>query len=80
MNYIRLSMLAEAAAREAARTIEGPVSLISIQFDVLADGEGSARARITRATRTLVFSEAELVGSSGERLIVASAVHRRKED
>jgi len=72
-----VSRLLEAVGAEAARIAEAPVQLVSITFDWMAapQGAGATSVEITRATRTLVFSTAQL--RDGARLVcAASAVHR----
>jgi hypothetical protein len=72
-----ITRLLDAVGAEAARIAEAPVQLVSITFDWMAipEGAASANVEITRATRTLVFSTAQL--RDGARLVcTASAVHK----
>lgn len=72
-----ISRLLDAVSAAAARTADAPVQLVSITFDWMAppDGATTTNVEITRATRTLVFSTAQL--RDGARLVcAASAVHR----
>ena len=75
-----VARLLDAIGAEAARTAEKPVAIVSATFDwaqEAADGEALvARAEITRATRTIVFSRGELRGADDRLLLSASAVHR----
>lgn len=76
----QIAQLLDAIAVEAARTAEKPVAIVSATFDwahAAANGETIvARAEITRATRTIVFSRGELRGVDDRLLLSASAVHR----
>lgn len=75
-----IAQLLDAIAAEATRTAEKPVAIVSATFEWAhagADGEAIvARAEITRATRTIVFSRGELRGADDRLLLSASAVHR----
>jgi acyl-coenzyme A thioesterase PaaI-like protein len=76
----QIAQLMEAIGAEAARTAEKPVAIVSATFDWVAapdPGEAvAARAEITRATRTIVFSRGDLRGADDRLLLSASAVHR----
>lgn len=75
-----IAQLLDAIGAEAARTAEKPVAIVSATFEWAHAPAGSdapvARAEITRATRTIVFSRGELRGADGRLLLSASAVHR----
>jgi hypothetical protein len=75
-----LARLANAIAETSAAAAERPAFLVSITVDVIAparDGEATRPVvEITRATRTLVFSRADLRGEDGRLLLSATAVHR----
>jgi hypothetical protein len=53
---------------------------VSVTFDcmapLLAGEAATTHVNITRATRTLVFSTAQLRGADGRLLMTASSVHR----
>lgn len=75
----QIARLLEAIGAEAARNAEAPVTLVSVTFDWMTppqDGVATeAHVDITRATRTMVFSTAQL--RAGDRLVLAAtAVHR----
>ena len=80
MESDQIALVVAAIAAEAARIAEQPVTLVSATFDWMAPlnaGEvASTRVNITRATRTLVFSTAQLRGADDRLLLSASAVHR----
>lgn len=80
MHAQHLALLAEAIAEAAAAVAKQPVTLVSVTFDCLAPArEGEAvttHVTITRATRTIVFSSAELRGDDARRILAATAVHR----
>lgn len=64
----------DAAASEAAGK---PALLATIAIEVLRpEGLGNVTASVTRKTRTLVFAEAELHAENGERLALATSVHK----
>lgn len=71
--------LLDAIGAEAARSADKPVALVSVTFDwikpVPEGGLPSARASVTRATRTIIFSKGEL-RAGDDLLLSASAVHR----
>jgi acyl-coenzyme A thioesterase PaaI-like protein len=76
----QIALLMDAIGAEAARTAGKPVAIVSATFDwvtVASPGEAvAARAEITRATRTIIFSRGELRGAENRLLLSASAVHR----
>lgn len=80
MESDQIALIVRAVAAEAARIAEKPVTLLSATFDWIAPiqaGEvATPTVEITRATRTLVFSTAQLRGADGRLLMAASAVHR----
>lgn len=80
MESDQIALIVQAIAAEAARIAEKPVTLVSATFDwmgPLAAGETAVpTVEITRATRTLVFSTAQLRGADGRMLMAATAVHR----
>lgn len=80
METAQIALIVEAIAAEAARIAEQPVTLVSVTFDCIGPhGAGETAipsVTITRATRTLVFSTAQLRGADGRLLLAASAVHR----
>ncbi len=80
MDSDQIALIVAALADEAARIAEKPVTLVSATFDfmapMLAGETATPTVEITRATRTLVFSTAQLRGADGRLLMAASAVHR----
>jgi hypothetical protein len=77
MESASLTVLLEALAESAARIAESPVTLVSVTFDWIGGDTAAARpeVEITRATRTIVFSNGRLL--VGDRLVAtATAVHR----
>ena len=72
--------LARALAAETAAAAGRETRLVSIAADLIArpetDEPQRAEARIVRATRTLVFAEADLFGAGGRRLMAASGVYK----
>ena len=76
----QIALVVRAIADEAARIAEKPVTLVSATFEWMAPlGAGETATptvEITRATRTLVFSTAQLRGADGRLLMTASSVHR----
>ena len=66
MDSEQIALIVNAIAAEATRIAEKPVTLVSVTFDWMASlGAGEAATpsvTITRATRTLVFSTAQLRG------------------
>lgn len=73
--------LARALAAETRTAAGGAeTTLVSIAADLIArpnEGEAqTAEARIVRATRTLVFAEADLYGADRRRLMTASGVYK----
>lgn len=72
--------LARALAAETAAAAGAETMLVSITADLIARpaaGEPqTAQVRIVRATRTLVFAEADLRGADGRRLMTASGVYK----
>ena len=80
MGSEQIALVVNAIAAEAARIAEKPVTLVSATFDWMAPLDAGETATpsvtITRATRTLVFSTAQLRGADGRLLLAASAVHR----
>jgi len=76
----QIAQLLEAIAAEAARTAEKPVAIVSATFEWAQPAQAgetvTARAEITRATRTIVFSRGALRGADDRLLLSASAVHR----
>lgn len=66
-----VAALEAAAEREAGKT-----ALVSVTIEVLKQGAGGViETKTVRKTRTLVFMEADLA-SNGERLVIASSVHK----
>ncbi|NWG54837.1 MAG: hypothetical protein HXY28_14070 [Hydrogenophilaceae bacterium] len=62
---------------ETARAAGAPTALLSVTLDVVGEGQpAQTRVAIVRATKSLVFSEAEALTADGARLIAASAVHK----
>lgn len=80
MDSDQIALILDAVSAEARRIAEKPVMLVSATFDAIApmnEGEAAtASVNITRATRTIVFSTAQLRGDDGRLLMTASAVHR----
>ena len=80
MDSDQIALVVNAIAGEAGRIAEKPVTLVSATFDWVAPlntGEAATPSvTVTRATRTLVFSTAQLHGADGRLLLAASAVHR----
>ncbi|MBU6372541.1 MAG: hypothetical protein KJS97_07385 [Alphaproteobacteria bacterium] len=72
--------LARALAAETAAAAGAETMLVSITADLIArPGAGepqTAAVKIVRATRSLVFAEAELTGAEGRRLMTASGVYK----
>ena len=72
-----------AALHAAAEEVAGkPVKPVSVAYDWLSEATGGSpvvEARITRATRTLVFLEADLA-HGGRPALSATAVFRIIED
>lgn len=70
-----------ALLEDALRRIAGPDALpasITIDYGAPAgEAASDARAWIERATRSLVFAQAELRAADGELVAAASAVFRR---
>lgn len=72
-----IGALAQACTETSDAAAGRATVLISIAFERLTKDELSAariEARIIRATRTLVFSEADAFGADGARVMSASAV------
>lgn len=68
-----IEALAEAAAREAGDA----AALVSVTIDWLAEAQdGAIETKVVRKTRTLMFMNAELRSDAGERIAVASSVHK----
>jgi acyl-coenzyme A thioesterase PaaI-like protein len=72
--------LAKALKAETEAAAGAPTRLVSITCDLIAEPAASetrrAAARVTRATKTLVFVEAELYGEADRRLMRASGLYR----
>jgi acyl-coenzyme A thioesterase PaaI-like protein len=72
--------LARALAAETRAAAKSETMLVSVTADLIArpqPGEAqSAVVRIVRATKSLVFAEADLTGDDGRRLMTASGVYR----
>lgn len=72
--------LARAMAGETAKAAGAATRLVSITCDLVATAEAgetqAADVRITRATKSLVFAEADLAGAAGRRLMTAAGVYR----
>jgi acyl-coenzyme A thioesterase PaaI-like protein len=66
-----IEALGEAAAREAG----GPTRLVSVEIMMVSPGKGAAHARLIRKTKSLLFMEAELKSSAGERIAMAQGVY-----
>lgn len=75
-----VSQLIAALSADAARSAGKAVAPVSVTLDwVAAPAEGETtrtQVEITRATRTIVFSKAELRGADDRLLLSGSAVHR----
>ncbi|MGE3251772.1 MAG: hypothetical protein AB7J28_06060 [Hyphomonadaceae bacterium] len=75
--HAMMNAMLDALARETARAAGAETALVSVTFDILAEGEAARHeTAIVRATRTLVFSSGEALGADGKRLMAATAVHR----
>jgi GTP cyclohydrolase FolE2 len=69
----QLTEALEAAATEAAGA---PTALVSVEVTVLAHTQrGTAKASVTRRTKSLVFMNAEFL-SDGARAATATSVHK----
>ncbi|MGE0829187.1 MAG: hypothetical protein AB7O04_07540 [Hyphomonadaceae bacterium] len=65
---------------ETAKVAGAKTTLVSITLDALREGAPAAfEARITRKTKSFVFSEGEAKDAAGAALMAASAVHKIKE-
>jgi hypothetical protein len=68
-----LNALEAAADREAGQK----TALVSVTIDMLKRADaGSVNVSVTRKTKSLVFMGAEFVTDAGERIAVASSVHK----
>jgi hypothetical protein len=68
-----VNALEAAADREAAAR----TALVSVNIDMLARADaGAIETALVRKTRTLVFMSAEFRTDGGERIAVASSVHK----
>jgi hypothetical protein len=68
-----INALEQSADREAA----AKTALVSATIDMLARADaGTIETRLVRKTRTLVFMSAEFVSDAGERIAMASSVHK----
>lgn len=66
-----------ALAAETARAAGAPTALVSITFDMMGEGQPAAtRVEVVRATKSLVFSQGDILDSAGRRLLAATAVHK----
>lgn len=73
------SRLLSALNKEAAAAANAPATLASVTFDVLTDTvspDYAIETQIVRATRTLVFSTAEMRNAGGAPIIAATAIHK----
>ncbi|MBI1186866.1 MAG: hypothetical protein GC206_05960 [Alphaproteobacteria bacterium] len=71
------SDLIAALDAETTSTAGARTTLLSVTIDVVGHGAPvDTHVRIVRATRSLVFSEAEARDDAGARVITASAVHK----
>jgi len=72
--------LARALAAETSAAAGKETMLVSVTADLIArpaSGEPQlATVRIVRATKSLVFAEADLSGAQGRRLMTASGVYK----
>ncbi|MFZ4071842.1 MAG: hypothetical protein ACOYJ6_17265 [Caulobacterales bacterium] len=72
--------LARALKRETTAAARAETSLVSITCDLVnrpdVDEMQTAAVAITRATKSLVFAQADLTGRDGRALMTASAVYR----
>lgn len=68
-----VNALEAAADREAA----AQTALVSVTIDMLARADaGAIETAVVRKTRTLVFMSAEFRTDAGERIVMASSVHK----
>ena len=71
------SEMTGALAAETARAAGAPTALVSITFDMMGEGQPAAtRVDIVRATKSLVFSQGDMLDGAGQRLLAATAVHK----
>ena len=68
-----INALEAAADREAG----SQTALVSVTLDMLARADaGAIETSLVRKTRTLVFMSAEFRTDAGQRIVVASSVHK----